>query len=177
MEKRMKLSKFTLNLLFVAIGTFIFFTAIPAANAQEPGNGKNLGLGIALGSPSGLTGKYYLNQKNAIQATLGLGFVGGNHLNFSLDYLYHLNLLGKSAFKLDGYIGIGGFVWMWFDDNDGSANDDKSNIGIGVRVPIGVAMIFKSIPLDIYLELAPALRVIGRTGFGFQGAIGVRYYF
>jgi Protein of unknown function (DUF3996) len=160
------------------MGALMLIIALPSnAQAQEVGNGKNFGLGIALGSPSGLTGKYYLNQKNAIQATLGLGFADGNHLNFSMDYLYHLNFLQKSDFRLDGYAGIGGFLWSWFDDNEGGGNDDKDSLGIGVRVPFGLSFIFAKVPVDIYVEIAPGFSVIGRTGFFISGALGFRYYF
>jgi len=147
------------------------------ASAQEVGNSRNFGLGIALGSPSGVTAEYYLSPKNAIQGTVGLGFVGGNHLNVTVDYLYHFNLMGHAAFKLDAYAGIGAFFYNWFDDNEGEGNDDKEAWGIGARIPLGLDFLFTKLPIDVYVEIAPGFALVGRTGFGISGALGFRYFF
>ncbi len=147
------------------------------AQAQDVGNGKNFGIGLELGSPSGLTGKYYLNPKNAIQATLGLGFTDGNFMNIAVDYLFHFNLLQKSDFRLDFYVGLGAYLWYWFDNNEGSGNDDKDAWGLGLRIPIGLSLPFKKLPLEVFLEVAPGFSLLGRTGFGIAGALGLRWYF
>ncbi len=167
-----------LPVLAVFTLTFGLFSMAWTQKAEaQVGQGNNFGLGIALGSPSGLTGKYYLNDKNAIQGTVGLGFVDGNHFNVTVDYLYHFNLMGQSAFKLDAYAGFGAYLWKWFDNDNSNDNADKKMIGIGARIPLGLAFVFAKLPIDIYLEVAPSLTVVGRTGFGVSGALGFRYYF
>jgi len=174
------MTKKTRNPLFLVslVAVSLLALTLPGlASAQEVGTSRNFGLGLALGSPSGLSAEYYLNQKNALQATLGLGFVGGNHLNVTVDYLFHHNLMGQGAFKLDAYIGLGGFFYSWFDDDEGEGNDDKEAFGIGARVPLGLDMIFTKLPIDIYLEVAPGFALVGRTGFGVSGALGFRYFF
>ena len=103
--------------------------------------------------------------------------ITGNSLSISADYLFHFNLLGKSAFKLDAYAGIGVYFWNWFDDNEGDGNDDKEMWGLGVEVPLGIAFIFSKLPIDIYLQATPGWTILGRGGFGIGGSIGFRYYF
>ena len=171
------LRNFMLLGAFVATSCLVLMAMPSRAQAQQVGQGKNFGIGLALGSPSGLTAKYYLNEKNAIQGTLGLGFLDGNFMNVTVDYLFHFNLMGKDSFKLDAYAGLGAFFHKWFDDNEGDGNDDKELWGIGLRVPLGLSFIFAKLPIDIYLEVAPGFALVGRTGFGVSGALGFRYYF
>ena len=49
--------------------------------------------------------------------------------------------------------------------------------GLGVRVPLGLAMSFEAAPVEVYLELDPAIFVFPGVG-GFLGAsLGFRWFF
>src|SRR4051812_39029280 len=65
---------------------------------------KTFGLGLELGEPSGINGKYFLSGSNAID--FGLGYIyrhyyAGDGLNLYADYLWHpVVLTSAEAFEL-----------------------------------------------------------------------------
>lgn len=144
---------------------------------------KGFGLGLELGAPAGITGKYFLsNGTNALQFGLG-GYNGyyrdyyGYHLYF--DYLWHpVSLVSAEAFELPLFVGVGGKLWD-FEDRRDRVYDD--GLAFGVRVPIGVAFDFNEIPIDIFIQLVPSINFFSdyrdRYGFWFDFSVGVRYFF
>jgi hypothetical protein len=156
------------------------FLAVPrGASATDVGvNGHAFGLGLQLGAPSGITGKYYLGgRRNAIDFVVG-GFLDtragfNNSLYLQGTYLWHPStLVHDPAFDLDWYVGVGGFVWdlgVW----TGAA---------GAHVPLGLAFDLNDpsvSQLQFYGEIALNVNVLP-NGLGWYGiglAIGGRYYF
>lgn len=126
-----------------------------------------LGVGVMVGNPTGLNGKYWLGGNRAVDG--GLAYSIGRHSDLSLhsDYLLHKN----SAFyfnddvPLDLYYGVGGR--MEFADD----------IEVGVRIPVGLAHRFSEESADIFGEIAPIVDLIPKTGIELHIAIGARYYF
>jgi len=124
------------------------------------------GLGIIVGEPTGLSGKYFLNANNAIDAAVAWSFKKEAALHIHADYLYHDNsFFNVRTGKLPVYFGFGGRIKL----------QDKSRFG--VRVPVGIAYQFPKAPVDLFVEIVPLLDLIPDTQFDFNGAIGVRYYF
>jgi len=125
---------------------------------------KGLGLGIILGSPTGISGKYWLDKIHAIDAALGFS---GDFV-FHADYLWH----GWKAFpqpkqgKLSAYFGIGGRF-----------EEKKKDDEFGIRFVAGGGYWFEKHPVEVFLELVPVFKVSPDTGLGFNGGIGIRYYF
>jgi hypothetical protein len=132
-----------------------------------PAFASKLGLGISLGNPTGLNGKYWLNEGRAVDA--GVGWSIGRNSNFSLysDYLLHQKsaLYLNDTRPLDFYYGIGGR--MEFADD----------IELGVRLPIGIAHELDDQAADIFAELAPIVDFLGRTGIEAHILFGARYFF
>ena len=127
-----------------------------------------LGIGLMLGEPSGLAGKYWLSENNALDFGIGTGFLGDNSgLSFHTDYLYHINDLIKWNYKATFYYGFG--LRMRFPSGSSTA--------FGVRGVAGVMMIVKDLPMDVFFELAPSFRLLPTTGLDIDIAIGSRYYF
>src|SRR5678816_4505354 len=86
-------------------------------------NGK-FGLGLELGGPSGLNGKYFLSGNTALNFGLGWDdeyYYGYDRYRRSgvhiyLDHLWHPFLLTEAeAFKLPFFVGVGVRVWDWED--------------------------------------------------------------
>jgi len=166
------------NAIATALTGSLFALPMSAAATDVGQNGHAFGLGLQLGAPSGITGKYYLGgRRNAIDFVLG-GFLDTNRgFNNSIylqgSYLWHPSTLAQDpAFDLDWYVGVGGFVWdlgAW----TGAA---------GVHVPIGLAFDLNDpavSQLQFYGEAALNINIIS-NGFGWYGlalAIGGRYYF
>jgi len=48
---------------------------------------------------------------------------------------------------------------------------------VGVRVPVGISYLFDSVPVDLFLEVAPVVDLVPSTGLGWNSGIGIRYYF
>ena len=134
-----------------------------ACFAADSRDQKNMGAGIVIGSPVGITGKYWLSRENAIDGVFSV--LGSNEIYLHADYLWH----DYRAFpepeegKLPLYYGVGG---SFTSDGD-----------VSVRVPVGIAYMFEGYPFDVFLELAPVITFFHDEGFGLRGGIGARYYF
>ena len=109
-----------------------------------------------------------------ISSDMGLGICAQVNKNINLsagnagvagDYLF---LQEKIKKEFSWYVGGGaGFFWSDWTGNSGD---------IDVRMPVGVDWDF-SREFDAFLQASPALRIGDKTGFGINGAIGLRYFF
>jgi hypothetical protein len=124
--------------------------------------GRDFGAGIAIGNPTGISGKYWLNSRNAVDGELA--FPGSNDVYLHVDYLWHdYNAFPKpEQGRLPLYYGVGGF-----------ASVDR----VGPRGVIGIEYIFAKNPFDLFLELAPELNIAPSLGMTLTGGIGGRYFF
>jgi hypothetical protein len=137
------------------------------------------GLGLELGSPFGLNGKYFLTDDGALNFGVGGdGYYRGGRdgLHLYLDYLWHpVSLVNASEFQLPLYIGLGGRLW--------SFNEDRYNdaFAFGIRIPVGIAFDFNNVPIDIFIQLTPTLDFYrgyrDNAGFWFDFSVGIRYWF
>ncbi len=156
-------------------------------NSEYSSNG-TFGLGLELGGPSGLNGKYFLSPSTALNFGLGWiddGYYGNDRrrsgVHLYLDHLWHpILLVSAEAFQLPLYLGVGARVWN-FDDRDRDFNDD--GIAVGVRGPIGIAFDFNKVPLDIFIQLTFVVDFFvdryrdDRLGLHLEGSVGIRYWF
>ncbi|HXH30108.1 MAG TPA: hypothetical protein VNJ01_04795 [Bacteriovoracaceae bacterium] len=140
------------------------FLLILSFNARAQGD---LGIGVSLGNPTGLNGKYWLTENSAVDG--GAAFSFGKHTDFNLhsDYLLHEKsaLFLNEVNPLDVYYGIG--ARMEFADD----------IELGIRFPLGVAHVFGEESSDVFAEIAPVLDFLNTTAVELYFAIGARYYF
>ena len=166
-------SKKSMLCALVALG--VLSGALGSASAQGP-QGHTFGAGILLGDPSGLTIKQWLNASNAFDVHVAFDFTD-EAFTLLADYLFHFDafrLKSRAQVDLPLYVGIGGKLLV--DANDNKKNNDAA-VGLGVRIPIGIAVLFKQAPLEIFVEIAPGLSVIPATSAEIDGGLGIRYYF
>jgi hypothetical protein len=161
--------KRTLVILMVVVLAAFSLTAAPkkSANGIRPGLFE---LGVYLGQPSGLSAKYWMNGKNAIDgvAAWGFGPAGTGHMVVAADYLFNfldVVKIEKETFPL--YVGAGAVMGI----------DMGGGLSLGARVPLGALYIFREVPLEISLEIVPVLYLFPATSFSGMGGIGVRYCF
>ena len=130
------------------------------AKAQKGGD---TGVGVVLGAPSGLTGKLWIDDKQAIDAGLGWN----SELEVYADYLWHAwdVVPQPPEGKLPVYLGLGAQARM-FNDTE-----------FGIRTVAGIAYWLPRHPVEIFAEIVPVFHLTRNTGVGVDGAIGVRYYF
>jgi hypothetical protein len=156
------------------------------AGSTARADGGPFGLGIMLGSPTGLSLKYYLGKSGqAIDGGVGEAFGGYGGLQVHVDYLWHPVMLARSAaFNLPLHFGIGARLLDHDRGRDYHDEVDDSHLHIGVRVPVGLTFDFTKVPLDAFIEVALVVDAIAGDhrheddiGVDLNAAIGVRYYF
>ena len=130
--------------------------------------GGPFGLGIIVGEPTGLSGKLFLSDANAIDGAVAWSFSGDNSFHLHGDYLYHnYTLFDVEKGKLPLYFGIGARINFREDADD----------NIGIRIPVGLTYLFDGAPFDVFVEVVPVLELTPDTEFELEGAFGGRFYF
>jgi hypothetical protein len=131
------------------------------------------GLGLVLGEPTGVCGKLYIRNDQAIAVAAGATFISAG-LQLSGDYLFHPAILqDRDSFVMPLYLGPG----IRFIDYTGTGG----YFAVGIRGVIGLAFDFKTAPVDVFVEAA----IVLETGFdkahegdaAINAGAGVRYYF
>ena len=130
--------------------------------------GGPFGLGIIVGEPTGISLKYRLSERNAIDGAVAWSLSGDSDLHLHGDYLYHwYDLITVKKGRLPLYAGVG--ARLVFREN----HDDL----VGLRIPVGLAYLFAGAPFDAFVELVPVLDLAPDTDFDFEAAIGGRFWF
>jgi hypothetical protein len=127
------------------------------------------GAGATFGEPIGADVKYWFNEKMAIDGAMGYSFHDNTELYMHSDILWHaFNLFPISHGQLPLYFGVGGLARFRKDDIPNE---------VGIRAPVGVSYMFENAPVDIFMEVAPALDIAPGLRGEVTGGIGIRYWF
>lgn len=129
-----------------------------------------IGAGFILGDPSGLTAKIFMAKSEAID--IGVG-ESADDLYIYADYLHHFGGVFPIN-ELVFYLGVGAGFHDWEKDRKDDHEDENR---IDIRIPFGIEYTFTKVPVGIFLELVPALRIIPDVDFDIRGGLGARYYF
>jgi hypothetical protein len=128
--------------------------------------GRDFGLGVIIGEPTGISFKYWNDAASAIDGAVAWSFGDESAFHLHADYLLHaFEVIKVSQGALPLYYGIGVRLKLQKKDN------------MGIRIPFGIAYHFKNAPLDVFFEIVPVLELIPSTELSFNGAFGLRYYF
>lgn len=159
-------------LSLIVLAASVFTLAPAAARAGD------FGLGVIAGEPTGVSLKYWLDGRHAVDAGIGWSFSENESLHFHADYLWHdFGLLRQGDLKgrLPMYYGVGARLKM---ENEGDGHgSNKDDALLGARFPLGISWISSSAPVDVFLEIAPVLDLLPGTDLSLNAAIGVRYWF
>ncbi len=134
--------------------------------------GGDFGLGACLGTPSGVTGKLWLGSENAVQFSFGGGWGQFKDIAATADFVVHfrpINVEGDD-FSLPLYAGGG-------VKTDVNWSIPGGQLLLGPRVVLGGTVLVPTLPVDLFLEIAPTVYVYEFFGWSMDGAIGARYYF
>lgn len=148
--------------------------ASPASAADTPsalqGPPDGLGLGLQAGEPSGLAWALRSGDEAKLQGAVGWS-MPKERIHISVDYVMDLQVFDvpDTAAVMPLYVGLGGRARV-----DGSRDEST---GLGVRVPVGMAVEPQNTAVDIFLELAPGIGLFPATDFFVDGALGARVYF
>jgi hypothetical protein len=134
--------------------------------SAEPGNG--VAIGLFLGQPTGLDLKIGLQRRTALDIVLGASdFDNGRASYGHLTYLVRIALGRGETVTVPIRLGIGGAVI-------GATEDD---VVFAARVPLQLGLRFRRTPLEIYGEIAFMLYFVDPIETGFDGGVGIRFYF
>jgi len=120
-------------------------------------------VGIILGEPTGLSGKQWIGEGASLDLAVAWSFVPEGAFYLHVDYQQHFDDLDIDVGTLLWFAGIGPRIYI--------GND----VGLGLRIPVGLVYDIDDVPLEVFLELAPGLNLFPGTVFNFGGGIGVRY--
>lgn len=130
------------------------------------GQDGNIGLGIILGEPTGLSAKWWTGKTTAFDAGAAWSFVSGGFFQVHGDLLFHnFNLFQVETGKMALYYGFGGRVKL------------ADQTIVSVRVPIGISYQFEKTAIELFLEVVPMLDIVPATEVGIGGGAGFRYFF
>jgi len=145
----------------ILVLTIICFSLITISSAQ----GHGFGLGVVVGTPTGLSCKAWISHSSALQIEAGwpsLSQTEGTVLSF--DYLLHAHIF-RSHEQLPLFYGIGGVVGL------------SSTNAFGLRGVGGLAWWPHGSSTDIFLQVLPTFYFTPSTKFDFDFGLGVRYFF
>ena len=177
------------NLLLATFVAALFATAAQARPRPQGHLGgrafeanKTFGLGLELGAPTGVVGKWFFASDRALDFGIGdvYNYFNRAGLHIYGDYLFHpTSLASNESFELPFYIGIGARIWNFRDSGRPEPNDA---FAFGVRVPVGVAFDFNNVPLDFFIQVVPVLDFYSGNAahtvyIDFDASFGVRYWF
>jgi len=138
---------------------------VAAAASARAADLPRLGAGVVLGVPFGVTAKYWLDPKYAVQSHLG---VSDGDFTMSADFLKNFDeVLPRKipGSRMPVYLGLGLKV------------KSERSAFFGIRFVGGVSMFHSKKPIEFFMEVAPVLRVSPSVDGALDGAVGVRVYF
>lgn len=155
--------------------------------ASPVGRGSSLGVGLYLGQPSGITVSYWISPSLAASGIIGswLHPAAGGVLGARL--LYHVRDLASSVQPLEVNVYFGGGAgagWLeqerWHEHTDPWPHrhiHPYRELLVYLQPAVGGQLVFRTVPVEIFLELSPALMLTPGPDLEAAGGLGARYYF
>ncbi len=153
----------------------LLFATLAEARVNDPKY--HYGLGVIIGEPTGFSGKYWLNNKEAYDLTVSFRF--SSYLYLSGAYLYHnydvfRNLKDPGSAAL--YYGAG---FRLIADSEHNFRkhyeEDTYDAIVGLRGTIGLSYLIPNHPFEIFFELSPIVNITPVTDLDFSIGVGGRY--
>ncbi|MDD5508586.1 MAG: hypothetical protein PHD25_09735 [Bacteroidales bacterium] len=141
--------------------SLIVILGITKVSAQD----RPFGLGLMFGSPTGISFKYWIDDKQAFDGGVTWSLYHDGYFQFHADYLRHSYVIDVSKGKLPFYYGLGARLGF------------GHNFHFGARVPLGIEYIFQNEPVDLFFEVVPGMEFLPEPAFSFESVIGFRYFF
>lgn len=186
--------KNAIKILFLAIGLC----------ASVQGAGRNFGLGLVLGDPTGISGKYWTSSTTAFDFNVGWSGYWRQDGYYDPDcnndryYRDHYNYCNDRGYNYRDRYGYGWDIFHFhadylFHNFDAIRSTERFPLyygpGIafnyldyhytqfGARGNFGIAWMPRRTPLDLFLEIAPTIYLFPGSQFDVNAGLGMRYYF
>jgi hypothetical protein len=177
------------------LGALVIGVALLCGGSREAAaqwKGHDFGLGLRLGDPSAVSGKFWLNADNAIQVDVGWHAAYRHqettYANYypwpflSVDWVHQFARFGPASRRLwfATHIGAGGvFDYATSDCYYDAFGRSYCQPAASVHVPIAFNLYFSGVHFEIFVEVAPGLRFYPASAvyptLSWSG--GARYYF
>lgn len=144
----------------------ILFFALVLVASSVRSQDRGFGIGLILGEPTGISGKIWTSQINAVDFGLAYSFRSKGYFHLHADYLWHFPDVIQSTERFPLFAGIGGRVAA-----------GRGNGIFGIRIPFGLAYGVRSAPVEIFVEVAPIVDLAPATEVSGNGGIGARFFF
>lgn len=134
-------------------------------------SGYGWGVGFIAGLPTGISVIHRPGGKTSVDFALAWDAYGDDRLHVHADYLFTMLSVddpGIPNLTFPVTLGVGGWVGSEFHGYD---------LTMGVRVPVGVALVSKKVPIDVFLEVVPGMRLYPYSDFEVGAAMGARVFF
>lgn len=149
-----------------------------ASNIAAPGK---MGVGIELGYPfNGVSVNSFVTKTWSVQID-GAFWISDEwtSLGARVDALMWQDPLAR--FRNVNFLWYFGPGLNLFWHTHRKQNHDRNYIGLGGELPVGIAVQFHPVPIDLTLEGVPIVHLVGDNGLGMDvemaGAFHARYYF
>ncbi len=164
------------------ISALVLLSSLAVAGPRtEVGADKRFGLGVEIGFPNSITGKYFFGDNAGVAFHAGGSAVGiGGYTDGRVQYEGRVLEFGDWKFAdLGGYWNAGAAVRYWLVSGWDQA------LQLGPTGGVGAEMRFKEVPAAAYAEADGRLYLLGpQTGtydgvrqFGMTTTVGGRWYF
>lgn len=166
-----------LIILFIVSGKL----SAQAASSGSSGGGGKFGIGLTLFGPTGITGKYLINDKMAVEGSIGLWGFGRGLSHFHAVFLYTpVEFNQNASLYVGGGISISEHYyyrergrsykgWHWEE------RDSYTSTNAGLRLPVGISVKTNDKKFEFTGELY--LNIGGNNDSYLGLAIAGRYYF
>jgi hypothetical protein len=151
------------------IAAIVFFVLICTAVS---GQDYKTGIGIRLGSSNGITLKHFIAPNIAMEGLFTVRYGG-----YNITGLYEIHAEPFSISNLYFYYGFGGHLGSWHTYHSKPWWDDSEyHSVIGIDGIAGFEYNFGNIPLNLSLDLKPAINIIGYPTFWLdEFSLSIRY--
>ena len=154
------------KLLTIAAIFFLFSTGKMLAQSYDAS------VGLRLGFPIGLTGKFFISETDAIEGLVFFDFRNQTQ-SIGVTGLYERHADPFNIPELLLYYGVGGGVGVWTHDGN-----NNGGIGVGLDAIIGIEYSIPDVPLNVSLDVKPNINLIPSVNFGsINPALSIRYIF
>jgi hypothetical protein len=142
---------------------------------QAVGGATDFGVGVSLGQPGGIS--MYLPTTDSQWVQAALVFDADLDPGISADYAFGYPRLFDATPEITPYIGVGAFVFDRYHDIGWEDEVDRTEEGayVAARIPLGVLANLERTPVQLGLEVAPAITLQTPTYRFVQSAVFARY--
>jgi hypothetical protein len=122
--------------------------------------------GVIAGEPTGVSGKYWIDPRNAIDAAAAWLFESDGQFTIYADYLYHYLYVFSDLSLIPLYAGIGPAIQF-----------GNGTSFFGIRIPVGAQYFLSNAPISFFAEIGPRIDITPSSRVRVTGGLGARYVF